>query len=316
MMTERPVPPSADGMRLDAFLATDPTLSRSLAARMIEGGEVTLNGAPVKRSTPVRAGDLVAWQVAEPSPADARPEDIPLSVVYEDTDIIVINKPKGMVVHPAAGNPTGTLVNALLHHCRGELSGIGGVERPGIVHRIDKDTSGLLVAAKNDAAHRALAAALEKHEIRREYRALALGTPRQDVGTVDLPIGRHPRDRKRMAVLGEGMGKSRSAITHYRVLEHFPGASYLSLELETGRTHQIRVHMAHLGHPLLGDTVYGGGRSPFERRHAPLLSGQCLHAARLRLVHPRTGEPLCFDAPLPQEFERLLELLRAGVPFF
>ena len=298
------------GERLDSFLANDPSLSRSAAARLCDEGAVTVNGAIVKRRYLLAEGDTVEVEIPEPIPDVAEPEDIPLSIVYEDEDIIVIDKPKGMVVHPAAGNPTGTLVNALLFHCKGQLSGIGGVLRPGIVHRIDKDTGGLLVAAKNDAAHRVLAAALEVHDIKREYRALVNGGFRDDCGTVNLPIGRHPTDRKRMAVLRDGDGKSREAITHYRVLERFGGVSYLALELETGRTHQIRVHMSHLSHPLLGDTVYGGGRTPFERHHAPLLSGQCLHAVRLTLRHPRTGEDMYFESPLPQDFERLLEILR------
>ena len=306
----REVTPAEAGTRLDAYLATDPSLSRSAAARLIEEGAVTVNGVPQKPRYAVKAGDLVAVALPEPVPDEAQPENIPLSVVYEDSDIIVIDKPKGMVVHPAPGNPTGTLVNALLYHCHGELSGIGGVERPGIVHRIDKDTSGLLVAAKNDAAHRALAAALEVHDVKREYRALVSGGFRDDSGTVDLPIGRHPTDRKRMAVLREGMGKSREAVTHYRVIERFSGITYLSLVLETGRTHQIRVHMSHLGHPLLGDEVYGGGRTPFERRHSALLAGQCLHAARLSLRHPRTGEDMIFESPLPAEFEKMLDILR------
>ena len=301
------------GMRLDSFLARDPSLSRSAAARMIEEGAVTVNGLPAKRSYPLAMGDVVSLTVPEPVPDEAQPEDIPLSVVYEDSDIIVIDKPKGMVVHPAPGNETGTLVNALLHHCHGELSGIGGVERPGIVHRIDKDTSGLLVAAKNDAAHRTLAAAMEVHAVRREYRALVNGGFRDEGGTVNLPIGRHPVDRKRMAVIRDGDGKSREAITHYRVLERFSGITYLSLVLETGRTHQIRVHMSHLGHPLLGDEVYGGGRTPFERHHAGLLNGQCLHAAALHLAHPRTGEEMHFESPLPAPFERLLTILRTDV---
>ncbi len=298
------------GERLDVFVAKDPAISRSAAARLIDGGAILLNGKSAKGRTLLHEGDEVAITLPEPISAEALPENIPLSVVYEDGDIIVIDKPKGMVVHPAPGNPSGTLVNALLYHCKGQLSGIGGVERPGIVHRIDKDTSGLLVAAKNDAAHRALAAALEKHEIVREYHALVRGGFRDDAGTVDLPIGRHPSDRKRMAVLGEGMGKSREAITHYRVLERFSGITYLALRLETGRTHQIRVHMSHLSHPLLGDEVYGGGSSPFERRHAALLSGQCLHAARLTLAHPISGEPLAFESPLPADFQRLLTILR------
>ncbi|MBQ2718846.1 MAG: RluA family pseudouridine synthase [Clostridia bacterium] len=300
------------GTRLDAFLAEDPALSRSAAARLIEDGAVLVNGRGERRSYLLREGDVVTLTLPEPVADVALPEDIPLSVVYEDEDIIVIDKPKGMVVHPAPGNPTGTLVNALLHHCHGSLSGIGGVERPGIVHRIDKETSGLLVAAKNDAAHRALAAALEVHDVHREYRALVTGGFASDEGTVDLPIGRHPVDRKRMAVLREGQGRAREAITHYRVLERFGGITYLALRLETGRTHQIRVHMSHLSHPLLGDTVYGGGRTPFERRHAHLLSGQCLHAAALTLPHPRTGEEMRFESPLPEEFLKLLSILREG----
>lgn len=300
------------GRRLDSFLALDPLLSRSAAARMIEEGAVTVNGNVQKPRYALRQGDVVVLSMPEPIPDEAQPEDIPLSVVYEDRDIIVIDKPKGMVVHPAPGNETGTLVNALLHHCHGELSGIGGVQRPGIVHRIDKDTSGLLVAAKNDAAHRALASALEVHAVRREYRALVIGGFSEDGGTVNLPIGRHPVDRKRMAVLREGDGKSREAITHFCVLERFSGITYLSLELETGRTHQIRVHMSHLGHPLLGDEVYGGGRTPFEKHHAPLLSGQCLHAAALHLAHPRTGEEMHFESPLPEPFQRILAILRAN----
>lgn len=309
VMTYR-IEKEAAGERLDSFLAKDPALSRSAAARLCDEGAVTVNGTVVKRRYLLCEGDTVEVVLPEPIADVAEPENIPLSVVYEDEDIIVIDKPKGMVVHPAAGNPTGTLVNALLYHCRGQLSGIGGVLRPGIVHRIDKDTGGLLVAAKNDAAHRTLAAALEVHDIKREYRALVNGGFRDDCGTVNLPIGRHPTDRKRMAVLREGDGKSREAITHYRVLERFGGISYLALLLETGRTHQIRVHMSHLSHPLLGDTVYGGGRTPFERHHAPLLSGQCLHAVRLTLRHPRTGEDMCFESPLPPEFQRLLDILR------
>lgn len=299
------------GERLDAAVSRLFSLSRSAAAKEIEGGNVTVNGTPRQKRYEVRAGDTVSYDPPPLKEAEALPENIPLSIVYEDADILVIDKPKGMVVHPAAGNPAGTLVNALLYHCKGELSGIGGVLRPGIVHRIDKDTSGLLVVAKNDEAHRALAAQLEEHRIVREYHALALGGFREERGTVDLPIGRHPTDRKKMAVIRDGSHTARRAVTHYEVAEAFGKITYLRLHLETGRTHQIRVHMSYLGHPLLGDTLYGGGHTPFERAHAALLSGQALHAKRLTLTHPRTGETMCFESPLPSEFERLLKILRA-----
>ena len=299
----------AVGARLDSYLAEHAGLSRSAAARLVESGAVLVNGKPAQKKTLLSAGDEIVLDLPEPEEIDARPEDIPLDVVYEDGDLLVINKPSGMVVHPAAGNPSGTLVNALLHHCKGQLSGIGGKLRPGIVHRIDKLTSGLLVVAKNDEAHRNLAAALERHEIVREYHALVWGGFSADSGTVDLPIGRHPTDRKRMAVIRDGHSAKR-AVTHYTVAERFGQITYLNLRLETGRTHQIRVHMSTLGHPLLGDTVYGGGSTPFERRHAHLLDGQCLHARRLSFRHPRTGEQMEFETPLPQEFEELLRILR------
>ncbi len=304
-----------DGLgRLDSFLSEKSGLSRSACAKAIEEGAVSVNGRAARRSYTVKAGDEIVFTPSEPTESLALPEDIPLSVVYEDADLLVIDKPKGMVVHPAPGNESGTLVNALLHHCKGQLSGIGGVLRPGIVHRIDKDTSGLLVVAKNDMAHRGLAAQLEHHGIEREYRALVSGGFTNDEGTVDLPIGRHPIDRKRMAVLCDGSAKTRNAVTHYTVLGRFAGISYLSLRLETGRTHQIRVHMSHLGHPLLGDTVYGGGRTPFEKKHARLLSGQCLHAARLSFIHPKTKERVSFESPLPEEFQKLLAILDTEKP--
>ena len=214
-----------------------------------------------------------------------------------------------MVVHPAAGNPSGTLVNALLYHCGDSLSGIGGVLRPGIVHRIDKDTSGLLVVAKNDAAHRALAAQLEDHSLYREYHALVKGGMTNDEGTVNLPIGRHPVDRKKMAVIRDGVHSAKEALTHYRTLKRYGAVSYLSLRLETGRTHQIRVHMATLGHALLGDEVYGGAPTPFEKKHARLLDGQALHAKKISFLHPKTGERVSFECPLPQNFKALLEIL-------
>ena len=298
-----------EGTRLDAYIASVTDLSRTAAARLIEGGDVLVGEKAESKKYLVKAGDRVEISLPEAEEYEAEPENIPLFIVYEDEDIIVIDKPKGMVVHPAPGNYTGTLVNALLYHCRGSLSGIGGVMRPGIVHRIDKDTSGLLVVAKNDAAHRALSDALSRHGIVREYHALVLGGFAEDTGTVNLPIGRHPKDRKRMAVHSAASTSAKEAITHYEVFRRFSGISYLKLRLETGRTHQIRVHMSHLGHPLLGDEVYGGGKSVFEKRHAPLLNGQALHAARLIFDHPRTGKRLELECPLPDYFSKLVKIL-------
>ena len=300
------------GERLDAAVSRLSSLSRSAAAKRIEEGDVKVNGVVLPKRYEIRAGDEILLQEREPTLPEARPEAIPLDILYEDADILVINKPKGMVVHPAPGNPDGTLVNALLHHCRGQLSGINGVLRPGIVHRIDKDTSGLLVVAKNDEAHRALAAELEGHHIEREYHALANGGFRTTVGTVDLPIGRHPVDRKKMAVIKDGTHTSRPAVTHYEVIGDFGAVTYLKLHLETGRTHQIRVHMAALGHPLLGDTLYGGGHTRFEKEHSALLHGQALHAKRLTFRHPRTGETMTFECPLPADFRKLLAILERG----
>ena len=299
---------AAVGTRLDSYLAEHAGISRSAAARLVESGAVLVNRMLAQKKTILALGDEISLTLPEPEEIDALPENIPLDVVYEDADLLVINKPKGMVVHPAAGNPSGTLVNALLYHCRGELSGIGGKLRPGIVHRIDKLTSGLLVVAKNDEAHRVLAAALERHEIVREYHALVLGGFSTDHGTVNLPIGRHPTDRKRMAVIRDG-ANARDAVTHYTVAARFGQITYLTLRLETGRTHQIRVHMSTLGHPLVGDSVYGGGTTPFEKRHARLLNGQCLHAKKLSFCHPRTGEQMTFETDLPPEFEELLRIL-------
>ena len=313
-MDEYLVLPEEAGARLDAFAAAKASLSRSAAVRLIEEGAILLNGARAEKKTAVAAEDRVTVSLPEPEPATAEPEDIPIDVVYEDACLLVINKPSGMVVHPAAGNPTGTLVNALLFHCKGELSGIGGVLRPGIVHRIDKDTSGLLVVAKTDEAHRALALQLEDHSLYREYRALARGGFRESEGTVHLPIGRHPVDRKRMAVIKDGSHAAKDAITHYTVLNRYGSVSELRLRLETGRTHQIRVHMAALGHPLLGDTVYGGGTTPFEKRHAALLDGQALHAERISFCHPESGERMTFSSPLPDNFEKLLAILQKEAP--
>lgn len=298
------------GKRIDAFVSESSDITRSAAARLIEEGSITVSGRSVAKNYKLRVGDTVDILVPEPAPAEAQPEDIPLDVVFEDGDIIVVNKPCGMVVHPAAGNEDGTLVNALLHHCAGSLSGIGGVVRPGIVHRIDKDTSGLLVAAKNDAAHQSLADQLKTHDVGRVYYALVIGNLREDRGTVDAPIGRNPRDRKKMAVLSAGDGTAREAVTHYEVLERFRGYCLVRCELETGRTHQIRVHMAHLGHPLVGDITYGGGKTKFEAANKSLISGQCLHAKELKLTHPTTGEHMHFYSELPREMEALIEKMR------
>ena len=293
--------PEAAGERLDSFLAARlPGLTRSAAARLVETGQVLVDGKPARKSARLAGGETVEVTLPDPEPADALPQDIPLDVVYEDDDVIVVNKPSGLVVHPAPGHPDGTLVNALLHHCGGSLSGVGGELRPGIVHRIDRDTSGLIIAAKNDAAHQALAAQLADHTLARTYEAVAAGSFREDAGTVDAPIGRCLSDRKKMAVVPNG----KRAVTHWEVLERFPGYTYVRCRLETGRTHQIRVHMAHLGHPIYGDTVYGG------KKPVPGLAGQCLHAVGLRFVHPRTGETVELSCPLSGEFQALLEKLR------
>lgn len=309
---ELTVPDGGAGERIDAFIAkAQPSLSRSAAARLAEEGGVRIGGRTVRKNYKVASGEVVVIQLPDPEPDSALPEAIPLDVVYEDEDIIVINKPAGMVVHPAAGNRDGTLVNALLHHCGGSLSGIGGVLRPGIVHRIDKDTSGLLVAAKNDAAHASLSAQLKERGVSRVYHAVVTGGMREDAGTVDAPLGRSSGDRKKMAVIRDPGAKSREAVTHWRVLERFSGFTYVECELETGRTHQIRVHMAGIGHPLLGDTVYGGGKTKFEAQNSALICGQCLIAKKLCLTHPRTGERMSFEVPLTAEMEMLIAKLRA-----
>ena len=291
------------GTRLDAFLAARlPELSRSRAASLVQEGRVTVNGRPASKSCRLSGGETLSVSLPE-QPADTAltAQDIPLDVVYEDDDVIVVNKPAGLVVHPAPGHPDGTLVNALLHHCGDSLSGIGGEKRPGIVHRIDRDTSGLIIAAKNDTAHLALAAQLADHTLARTYECLAVGNFREDSGTVDAPIGRHPVDRKRMAVVRQG---GREAVTHWEVIARYPGVTHLRCRLKTGRTHQIRVHLAYIGHPILGDTVYGA------KKPVAGLTGQCLHAVGLRFIHPRTGEPVELTCPLPEEFVRMLEKLR------
>ena len=301
---------SDKGKRLDAIAAELGEITRSAAARLIDEGQITVGGRVQPKKYTVKAGDEIEITLPEVREAEALPENIPLDVVYEDEYIIVINKPKGMVVHPAPGNYTGTLVNALLYHCRDSLSGVGGVMRPGIVHRIDKDTSGLLVVAKCDEAHNALSEEMKHHGIVREYRALVTGGFKEDTGTVNYPIGRHPVDRKKMAVLTSGDHTAREAITHYEVLERFGGVSYLALQLETGRTHQIRVHMSYTGHALLGDEVYAKNKTQFEKRHPSLFRGQALHAKKLTLTHPKSGERMTFECDLPVEFEKALDLLR------
>ena len=289
------------GERLDALLARSVEgLTRSAAQRLLEDGAVTCRGKALKKNDRPAAGDVVEVLLPDPEPVDVLPQNIPLDVVYEDGDVIVVNKPVGMVVHPAPGHPDGTLVNALLFHCGDTLSGINGALRPGIVHRIDRDTSGLIIAAKNDRAHLALAAQLQDHSLARVYEAVAVGGFREDCGTVDAPIGRHPVDRKKMAV---DRKNGREAVTHWSVLARYPGYTHVECRLETGRTHQIRVHLASIGHPLLGDTVYGS-KKPW-----PGLAGQCLHARRLRFVHPSTGEPLELECPLPDWFRDVLEKL-------
>ena len=297
------------GSRLDAFLAAKFGVSRSAAERLIAEGCVKITGGDANKKYRLKGGEQIEMILPDPTPAEAQPEDIPLDVVYEDEDIVVVNKPQGMVVHPAAGNESGTLVNALLHHCKGTLSGVGGVERPGIVHRIDKDTSGLLVVAKNDHAHTHLSAQLKTHDVARVYYAIALGNFKEDHGTVHAAIDRHPVDRKKMAITKKA-DAGRDAITHYEVLERFGSFTLLKCKLETGRTHQIRVHMASLGHPLLGDPVYGGNGTRFEADHRKYFHGQCLHAGELTLTHPRTEQLMHFEAPLPEDFAAILSILR------
>ena len=301
------------GKRIDAYIADNSELTRSAAAKLVESGDILVNGKTVAKNCKLKAGDVVDVELPEPAPDKAEPENIPLDVIYEDDDIIVVNKPSGMVVHPAAGNPCGTLVNALLYHCKGSLSGIGGVVRPGIVHRIDKDTSGLLVVAKNDESHNFLSEKLKTHEVSRIYYAIVIGSFSEDEGRVDAPIGRHPSDRKKMAVLKEGQGTARNAVTHYKTLARYKGFSLVRCQLETGRTHQIRVHMAYKGHPLLGDGVYGGGKTQFEAANKGLISGQCLHAKELMLTHPKTGKEMYFECQLPDEMKKIIEKLEKTV---
>lgn len=301
------------GQRADVFVSEWLEISRSAAAKLISAGDVTLDGKGMTKSALLYGGGLLEAVLPAPRPCRAEAEKIPLDVVYEDEDIIVVNKPQGMVVHPAPGHETGTLVSALLYHCGDKLSGIGGVMRPGIVHRIDRDTSGLICAAKNDAAHISLSRQLEDHSMHREYYAVLRGVMRESSGRVDLPIGRSAADRKKMAVAKAGTPGSRSAVTNWEMTDSVPGYCMCRLRLETGRTHQIRVHMSALGHPVLGDEVYGG-TDQFTKRHPAVFSGQCLHAAVLKLTHPGDGREMRLYAPPPENFRRTAELLGLTVP--
>lgn len=289
------------GDRIDRFLSEQfRELSRSFLQKLLKAGDVLVDGKPVKASFKVSEGERISFEVPKAVEPEILAEDIPLDILYEDSDVILVNKPKGMVVHPAAGHYTGTLVNALMYHCREDLSGINGILRPGIVHRIDMDTTGVIIACKNDRSHNSIASQLKEHTITRRYQAIVHGVIKEEEGTVDAPVGRHPQERKKMCV-NEKNGKQ--AITHYRVLGRYRNFTHIQCRLETGRTHQIRVHMAFLGHPLLGDVLYGPGKCPYQ------LQGQTLHAGVLGFIHPRSGEYLEFSAPLPEYFQKLLRIL-------
>lgn len=290
------------GKRIDVYLSEQlEQLTRNAAQGLLENGQVSVSGKPLKKNYKLTGREEILAQLPDAQSVDLKPQNLPLDIVYEDNDIIVVNKARGMVVHPAAGNWDGTLVNALMYHCGDRLSGINGEIRPGIVHRIDKDTSGLLVVAKNDRAHQSLAAQIQEHSIVREYEAIVCGTISQDSGSVDKPIGRHKTHRKLMAIIPDG----RHAITHYQVLERYSGYTYMAFQLETGRTHQIRVHMASIGHPIIGDPLYGLKKDKFSS-----LEGQCLHAKQLTLCHPVSGETMVFQSPRPTYFEEILQKMR------
>ena len=297
-MTHLKLTVDREGERADAFLARSlPDLTRSACQKLLEKGLVLLDEKPLRKNDRLSPGQELEVTLPDPEPLDVVPQNIPLDVVYEDGDVIVVNKPVGLVVHPAPGHPDSTLVNALLYHCGTSLSGINGTLRPGIVHRIDRDTSGLIIAAKNDRAHLALAAQLQDHTLARTYEAVTVGGLKEDSGTVDAPIGRHPVDRKKMAI---DRKNGKPAVTHWTVLGRYPGYTHVECRLETGRSHQIRVHMASIGHPLLGDVVYGS-KKPW-----PGLAGQCLHARRLKFIHPTTGQPVEVECPLPDWFQKVL----------
>lgn len=295
------VPEKLANLRVDKYLSeTLPDYTRSFLQKIVKEGGVLADGKPVKASYKVRSGECLEVRIPEAKEPDILPEEIPLEILYEDQDLLVVNKPKGMVVHPSAGHYSGTLVNALMYHCKDQLSGINGILRPGIVHRIDMDTTGSLVVCKNDMAHSAIAEQLKLHSITRKYRAIVHGILNEDEGMINAPIGRHPIDRKKMAV---NKKNGKTAVTHYRVLKRYRQFTYIECELETGRTHQIRVHMSSVGHPILGDTVYGPSKCPYR------LQGQTLHAQTIGFLHPRTGAYMEFQAPLPDYFEDLLRKL-------
>lgn len=293
---------SDEGTRLDKFISDNSKLSRSLVQQIIGAGSVTVNSKTVAKSCKLKSGDEICFTEPEPEPLEIEPQDIPLDIRYEDNDLLVVNKPKGMVVHPAPGNNDSTLVNALLAYCRDSLSGINGVLRPGIVHRIDKDTSGLLIVAKNDFAHRGLAEQIKEHSFTRKYQAVVYGNIKDDNFTIDLPIGRHPKDRKKMAVTSKN---SKNAVTHVKILARYGKFTHVEFTLETGRTHQIRVHMAHIGHPVAGDIVYGPVKNPIKS-----LNGQCLHAYYISFEHPRDKSTVTVETQLPEYFTNFLEMLR------
>lgn len=296
------ITPEMEGERIDKCISNYlESLSRSYIQKIIKDGKAYVNDAVVKANYKVKVDDKVQFEIPDCEEPDIPPQDIPLDILYEDKDILIVNKPKDMVVHPAPGHYEGTLVNAIMFHCKDELSGINGVLRPGIVHRIDKDTTGSIIICKNDEAHRKIARQLKEHSITRKYRAIVYGRIMEEEGTVNAPIGRHPTDRKKMAI-NEKNGKP--AVTHYKVLERFDKYTYIECQLETGRTHQIRVHMTSIGHPLLGDEVYGNAKCPFK------LEGQTLHAMTIGFIHPTTGECVEYEAPLPEYFEHLLQILR------